>query len=501
LIGAACRARRAEPPAPSASRPDADGTIELIAVGDLMPARDVEKAARDAAGARFADHVFAGVAPVLAKADVVFGNFECVASRRGSPVEKAYTMRADPGVLPAMARAGFDVLSLANNHSLDYGEDALEDTWDGILAAGMIPSGIRFRASTAAQTAARLRVGTRTLAFLSYTDVFPSSFRGLYPGPFPADPARIRSDVKRAKADAHHVIVSLHAGREYSLRPTRKQRTLADAALLAGATLVLQHHTHTPQPVEVDLAGSRAVAFGLGNFAFDLQAPWKHYRVRRAELLRVSLDDRLRDVKLEPITIGADHRPRLGGDLDPDSMSRPYRPAGAALWSLEEALPRAAVTRVGPHGPEPCRAWVERTVGDEHAVDGYFPCSDDAADAVGRSADLSGGRWRSVVRVVPRPDSAVRIAIDGVPTGAALVGFAGLSDWAAAEAGASAVSIEWTSGEGPLASVLLPNEAGWREFAAPLPPTFTGRITATVSATRGTTRHVGLAAWVVAPKP
>ena len=482
---------------PALQRPDPDGTIDLVLVGDVMPARDVEKAAKEAAGDRYADHIFADVAPVLRAADVAFANLECVASRRGSPVEKEYTMRADPVVMPAMARAGFDVLSLANNHSLDYGEAALRDTWDATVEAAMLPVGVRFVASTAAQQPGLVHAGARTLAFVAYTEVFPKSFRGLHPGPFPLDEKQMRDDIRRARGRASHVIVSLHMGREYSLRPTRRQREIAAAAFDAGATVVVQHHTHTPQPLEVDLDLGRAVAYGLGNFVFDLRQPWKRYRVRRGELLRVRLGDRLEEAHIEAVTLGDDHRPRMGGDLDVASLSRAYRPPGEVLWSLEGALPQAVVERVARSGPASCGTWTDRTRGDEHAVDGYFACSKDPADAVGLSADLSAGRWRSVVRVVPRPDSVVRISVEGVPTYGTLVGFAGLSDWAATEKQASPVLIEWTSPEGPVASVMLDQRPGWKEFSVPLPASFTGRLTATISAVSGQRRHAGLAAWVV----
>jgi capsule synthesis protein PGA_cap len=495
LLAAGCAPGR-EPELPALFRPDPDGIIDLVVVGDVMPARDVEKAARKTAGDAYADRIFAEVAPVLRGADVAFANFECAASGRGHPVDKQYTMRADPAVIPAMARAGFDVLSLANNHSLDYGERALRDTWGATVAAGMVPVGVRFVASTFAQRPGLVRVGSRTLAFLAYTDVFPRSFRGLSPGPFPLDEKRMADDIRRARARASHVIVSLHVGHEYALLPTRRQREMARAALDAGATLVVEQHTHTPQPIEVDLLRGRATAFGLGNFVFDLHLPWKRYRVRRGELLRVRLDDRLRDVRLEPVALGDDNRPRLGGDLDVASLQSPYRPPGRILWSLEEALPRAAVERVSPSGPAACSAWTDRTEGDEHALDGFFRCGDDFADAVGRSADLSAGRWRSVVRVVPRPDSAVRLTFSGVPRQGRLVGFAGLSDWAAAETDASPVLVEWTSPSGAIASLLLSNEAGWKEFAAPLPAGFSGPLSVTVSATRGRRRHVGLGAWI-----
>lgn len=494
-----CGRKKTEPVLPELARPDPDGTIEMVLVGDIMMAREVEKTAKKAAGDRFADHIFANVAPALRGADVAFANFECVASTRGSAVDKAYTMRAEPRVVPAMARAGLDVLSLANNHSLDYGEDALEDTWRAAIDAGMLPVGVRFASGTRAQRPGMVRVGSRALAFLAYTDIFPKSFRGLYPGPFPLDKKQMARDIRVAKTRAAHVIVSLHAGREYSMRPTRRQRDLADAALGAGATIVVQHHTHAPQPLEVDLARGRATAFGLGNFVFDLRLPWKRYRVQRSALLRVRMDDRLLDARLEPVALGDENRPRLGGDLDVESLTHAYRPPGRDLWSLEDALPKANVQRVTATGPRGCGSWIEKTEGDEHALDGYFRCSPDLADAVGRSADLSAGRWRSVVRVVPRPESAVRVTLSGVASSGTLVGFAGLSDWAATEKDASPVAIEWSTPRGLFASVVLPNAPGWKDFSAPLPADFSGEITATISTTRGERRHVGLAAWIVSP--
>jgi hypothetical protein len=396
-----------------------------------------------------------------------------------------------------MAAAGFDVLSLANNHSLDYGARALEDTWRRTVEAGMLPVGVRFVDRTSAQAPGLVRVGSRFVAFLAYTDIFPKSFRGLYPGPFPLDARRMAHDIRRARASATHVIVSLHIGREYSLRPTARQREMARTALDAGATVVVQHHTHTPQPVEVDVAAGRVAAYGLGNFVFDLRMPWKRYRVRRGEVLRVRLDDRLREARLLPVALDDENRPRMDGDLDVQSLTNPDAARDGALWFVEAALRSARVERVTPDGPVPCHPWIQRAEGDEHALDGYFRCSSDLADAVGRSADLSAGRWRSVVRAVPRPDSSVRLSFDGVPGEGRLVGFAGLSDWAATEPDASPVLLEWTTQDGPIASLLVRNEPGWQEFSAPIPQGWSGRLTATISASQGVRRHLGFNAWII----
>ena len=229
----------------------------------------------------------------------------------GRPEDKGYVFRAPPEAASALAQAGFDLLTLANNHAMDYGVEGLLEALQWLHAAGLVTAGAGENAE-AAHRPAMLEVQGLKLAFLAYVDV-PVEVRGFdarrwqataeRPGVAWAEPARIQSDVQAASRQADAVIVLLHSGYEYVPQPSPPQQAVAQAALGAGAVLVIGHHAHVLQPVE--FYGRRVIAFGLGNFAFEDAGP------PMSAILNVWLDaDGVREIGFTPIWIEADGRPR-----------------------------------------------------------------------------------------------------------------------------------------------------------------------------------------------
>jgi poly-gamma-glutamate synthesis protein (capsule biosynthesis protein) len=173
-----------------------------------------------------------------------------------------------------MARfAGIDVVSLANNHSLDFGRPALLDTLRYVRRAGIEPVG-GGPDLTAARRPAILELGGLRVAFLGYSDVRPPGFDAAagVPGAAPAFEHLIGADVRAAKRKADLAVVYFHWGIERSRTPSGRQHALAAAALNAGATVVLGAHPHVLQPVSA-VPGRRLVAWSLGNFVFAAHSP------------------------------------------------------------------------------------------------------------------------------------------------------------------------------------------------------------------------------------
>jgi poly-gamma-glutamate synthesis protein (capsule biosynthesis protein) len=185
--------------------------VNLMAVGDLMLAGSIgERLLAEGAALPFA-----GVAPALVDADLLVANLECVISERGEPQPKAYTFRAPPAAADALALAGVDVVSVANNHSLDYGFEALLDTFQ-LLGERQIA----FVGAGEDEAAARApviveRKGVR-IAFLAYVDV-PVETRTAFdarswiataaaPGVAWAQVEHIEADVAVARAAADVVV-------------------------------------------------------------------------------------------------------------------------------------------------------------------------------------------------------------------------------------------------------------------------------------------------------
>ncbi|MEA2376379.1 MAG: hypothetical protein QOD13_286 [Thermoleophilaceae bacterium] len=239
--------------------------VLLAAVGDINLG-DGPGALIDAFGPLYP---WTGVAPPLRAADIAFGNLECAVSTRGAPVPKQYNFRGRPAALEVMATyAGFDVLNLANNHSGDYGTQALLDTVGHVRRFGMRAVGAGGSLQSAAEPRVVTRLGLR-VAFVGFSNILPAEF---YAGPDragtqPATPELIAAGVKRASRAADVVVATFHWGVERSTAEDGRQRAFAQIALDAGADAVIGAHPHVLQPIE-RRGRHRLVAYSLGNFVF-----------------------------------------------------------------------------------------------------------------------------------------------------------------------------------------------------------------------------------------
>ena len=254
----------------------------LAAGGDVTPGEGVSEAV-----SRYGDaYPWTGVAPVLRAADIATVNLEGVISSRGVPAVKEYVFRGGPGLLRGAARiAGIDLVSVANNHSLDYGREAFMDTLAAAKAAGLATVGGGATIDLARRPAI-LEAGGLRVAVLGYSDVRPYGFDAGpdWAGAAPADPGAIAVDVAAARRRADLVVVWFHWGEELQMQPNGQQQALAAAALGAGASVVLGAHPHVLQPVTRQ--GRKLVAWSLGNFVFPSGRP----QTRSTGVLVASLD-------------------------------------------------------------------------------------------------------------------------------------------------------------------------------------------------------------------
>jgi len=229
--------------------------VDLAAVGDLMFGRSV--AARIQKEGYTA--ILGAATPELKKADLAFGNLECVLSRRPFTQQKRFLFEGPEDAAPAIKDAGFSLVSVANNHSLDAGPSGLADTVAALNRAHID------RIGDSTDPLVLTRHGVR-IAFLAYSD-FPT-----IPGIRYTDEFRLASAIKVARQQADAVVISWHWGNEGIATPSPRQIKLAKLAAGAGADLVLGHHPHVWQPVEwlPGKDGHRClVAYSLGNFVFD----------------------------------------------------------------------------------------------------------------------------------------------------------------------------------------------------------------------------------------
>jgi poly-gamma-glutamate capsule biosynthesis protein CapA/YwtB (metallophosphatase superfamily) len=239
--------------------------VTLAAVGDITFGEQVGPTLVRLGGR----YPWTSVAPLLRRADVTTGNLETSVSVGGTPTAKPYTFRGAPWMLrPVHSYAGFDVLTLANNHAVDFGRAALLDTIHAVRTAGIETIGAGANAWRARLPAIVTRGGLR-IAFLGYSDVNPPGFSATAdaPGTARADPAAIAADVHAALRRADVAVCFFHWGAELHARPDARQEELAAACRHAGASLVLGAHPHVFGPVTRPTRHT-LVAWTLGNFVF-----------------------------------------------------------------------------------------------------------------------------------------------------------------------------------------------------------------------------------------
>lgn len=277
--------------------------VSLDAVGDVTFGEQVGPAIAEHGGA----YPWAFVGSTLRRADITVGNLETAVSTRGVAAVKEFTFRGSPAALvPMRDVAGFDVLTLANNHTVDYGRDALLDTLEAVHAAGIQTIGAGAN-DLQARRPAIVAAGGLKVALLGYSDVNPYGFNatGTSPGTAKADVAAIAADVHAALRRADVAVCFFHWGVELHPQPNSRQQLFAAACLNAGAKVVLGAHPHVLGGVATP-ARHTLVAWTLGNFVFPSGSA-----TARTAILHVALGaDGVRGYRLVPVRIDG-FRPRL----------------------------------------------------------------------------------------------------------------------------------------------------------------------------------------------
>lgn len=248
--------------------------IILLFAGDIMLDRGVEFYITQQNDWKLP---FRLIANTLQRADLVFGNLESVISDKGQNVGSIYSFRADPKTLEGLTFAGFDILSVANNHSLDWGMDALRDSISRLRTAGITPVGAGETKAEAYSPTIIEAKGAR-IGFLAYTAQGSPVWEATETSPGVAwldetNLQDITQQIALAKEQTDILVVSVHFGEEYQTKPNEIQKLIAKNAIDAGANLVIGHHPHVVQPVEyvcnqvTHICGW--IAWSLGNFVFD----------------------------------------------------------------------------------------------------------------------------------------------------------------------------------------------------------------------------------------
>lgn len=244
--------------------------LTLIAVGDIMltGGKSEQRYFQIGHGAAF-DYV----RDILTDADVSFANVEGPITADGERFgDKKYTYKMAPAAAPAIAAAGFDIVSIANNHMLDFGAVGLANTIAALDENNVAHSGAGENVA-AARAPAFYEAGGRKIALLSYSLTYPEEFWAgrNRPGTAFGHENWVRADVAAVRPNADLVFVSFHWSAELRETPKEYQKLLAYAAIDSGADAVLGHHPHVPQSIEI--YHGKPVFYSLGNFAFGTYSP------------------------------------------------------------------------------------------------------------------------------------------------------------------------------------------------------------------------------------
>lgn len=268
-----------------------DTTITIAVVGDMMFARGVQRHI-DTTGY---DRPLRAVASYLNSFDITTGNLECPVSDLGQPMEKKYVFRADPEILPELVGAGFDVLTVANNHAFDYGLDCFLNTLERLDNAGIAPVGGGKNLEKALEPVF-LNVRGKRFGFLAFNDT-KTNYIGRYrPACAPAYEKWVFSVIEKARPLCDFLIVHIHWGWEYYQYPLDEQIELGHSMIDSGADVVLGHHPHYWEGVEFYKDG--LIAYSLGNFIFDQM----DYYNNVSGILELQFDgDSLTSVSITPV--------------------------------------------------------------------------------------------------------------------------------------------------------------------------------------------------------
>lgn len=273
------------------------GQVTFLALGDIWLARQVaEEIARQ--GAR---HPFHRIAPFLKGADVVLGNLESPVSTGGSPQRhKDVVARAHPEALEGLSYAGIGLVSLANNHIMDYGPEALGDTLRFLDQREIGHFGAGMRSREAREPYFYTRHDLR-LAFHAYLCWGEASRRSI--GPAGLDRSLVAQELKDSRRRADFVITVLHGGVMFQDAPTLEMIRLAHWIIDQGADIVIGHHPHVIQGIERYKNG--LIAYSLGNFLFDsYEHELPDERVRQGMILKIDLrKDGSPNYRYQPIPI------------------------------------------------------------------------------------------------------------------------------------------------------------------------------------------------------
>lgn len=266
-----------QPPSKSIKKkPPAESKLTIAAFGDTMMHLPQIKSGLQADGSYRFDSFFKEVKPYLSQADLAIGNFETTLAGKQKPYAGFPLFNSPDEIVDALKNAGVDLMSTANNHSMDTGAAGVKRTYDLLKKKQLLPVGTASRLEEQKPTI--VEKNKIKIAFLAYTEQTNGN-------PVPKDQpylvnrinqTQIKQDIAQAKKQgAEFVVVSLHFGVEYQRQPNEKQQQIAHQVLKDGADVILGSHPHVLQKMERVKEGNKNkfIIYSMGNFVSNQSDP------------------------------------------------------------------------------------------------------------------------------------------------------------------------------------------------------------------------------------
>jgi poly-gamma-glutamate synthesis protein (capsule biosynthesis protein) len=240
--------------------------VNLTFGGDIMLDRGVKNSVNKNFGGDYSA-LFENMG-ILKKSDIAFANLEGPASDVGKDMQNLYSFRMDPSVVPALAGAGFSILSVANNHVGDWGISAFSDTLSNLKENEISYTGGGQNEAEAEQPVIIEKYGIK-IGYLGFSDVGPNWMGATanQAGILLANNPHFDEIIQNASKEVDYLVVSFHFGVEYQTTHNARQEYLAHKAIDDGAKIVIGTHPHVMEDTEVYKNGF--IAYSLGNLIFD----------------------------------------------------------------------------------------------------------------------------------------------------------------------------------------------------------------------------------------
>lgn len=301
--------------------------ITIIATGDTMLGSWAQQVMIDSGYA----YPFGRIQTHTESADIFFTNLEAPFGKTGKPFDKKFTFQVKPDLVKVLSAGGINLVSLANNHTMDFGLPSLLETTT-LLDEQQIQYAGAGRNLQEARRPAMMVIKGRKIGFLSYSLTFPEEFWASDTSAGTCFPYAefVFGDVARLAQESDFVIVSCHWGQELLDTPKPYQIKLAHQLIDKGADLVLGHHPHIIQGMEI--YKGKLIAYSLGNFIFGSYSE----SARDSYLLKVTLLEGSKETKAQVIPISVynkavEFRPELLSGAEQESFFRKLKTLSSEL--------------------------------------------------------------------------------------------------------------------------------------------------------------------------